>query len=83
MLCVCMCVRACLMTLPPLPSPPLPSPPLPFPPLPFPPRSCWDRFYIGRTPFLVTSDPEMVKEITIKQFDSFSDRTVSRYNCSM
>ena len=35
------------------------------------------RFYIGHTPVLVVADPEMVKEITIKQSANFMDRSVS------
>ena len=35
------------------------------------------RFYIGHTPVLVVANPEMVKEITIKQSANFLDRSVS------
>lgn len=34
------------------------------------------RFYIGHTPVLVTANPEMVEEITIKQSANFMNRTV-------
>ena len=34
------------------------------------------RFYIGHTPVLVVANPEMVKEITIKQSANFMDRSV-------
>ena len=37
---------------------------------------CHTRFYIGNTPVLVTGNPDMVKEITIKQSANFMDRTV-------
>ena len=33
-------------------------------------------FYIGHTPVLVVGNPEMVKEITIKQSSNFMDRSV-------
>ena len=34
------------------------------------------RFYVGHTPVLVVGNPEMVKEITIKQAANFMDRSV-------
>ena len=36
-----------------------------------------DRFYIGPQPFVVISDMEMLKQIMVKDFDNFSDHTVS------
>ena len=63
-------VDLCLFLFSYAPQSPFPSPPCP--------HLC-GRFYLGRTPYLVTSDPEILKEITIKQFDNFSDRTVSLY----
>ena len=39
--------------------------------------NCDPRFYIGHTPVLVVGNPEMVKEITIKQSANFMDRSVS------
>ena len=38
--------------------------------------NCDPRFYIGHTPVLVVGNPEMVKEITIKQAANFMDRSV-------
>ena len=38
--------------------------------------NCGTRFYIGHTPVLVVANPEMVKEITIKQSANFMDRSV-------
>jgi len=35
------------------------------------------RFYIGRQPGVLVSDLELVKNITVKDFDDFSDRFVS------
>lgn len=36
--------------------------------------------YLGTQPTIVVSDPEMVKEITIKQFWNFSDRNAVSLN---
>ena len=36
------------------------------------------RFYLGRSACVVPTDPELIKEITVKDFDSFTDRVVSR-----
>lgn len=36
-----------------------------------------DRFYLGRSPCVMPRDPELIKEITVKDFDSFTDRVVS------
>ncbi|XP_028516558.1 cytochrome P450 3A8-like [Exaiptasia diaphana] len=32
------------------------------------------KFYVGRRPALVVSDPEMIKEIMVKEFDKFRNR---------
>ena len=32
------------------------------------------RFYGGTTPFIVTTDPEMVRQFAIKKFDCFENR---------
>jgi len=37
-------------------------------------------YYIGRKPFIVVTDLEMIKAITIKDFDYFVDRDVSYSN---
>ena len=34
-------------------------------------------FYLGRNPCVMPTDPELIKEITVKDFDSFTDRVVS------
>ena len=39
-----------------------------------------NRFYIGHTPVLVVGNPEMVKEVTIKQSANFMDRSVGTAN---
>jgi len=35
------------------------------------------RFYVGQRPYLLVADPEMVKQVTVKEFNSFVDREVS------
>ena len=35
------------------------------------------RFYVGSTPWILVLDPELIKQITVKDFDSFMDRLVS------
>ena len=35
------------------------------------------RFYLGRTPCILLRDPELIKQVTVKEFDSFIDRPVS------
>ena len=35
------------------------------------------RIYFGMTPFLFISDVDMIKDVTVKQFDKFVDHTVS------
>jgi len=35
------------------------------------------RVYIFREPFLVVADPDMIKEILVKEFSKFHDRKVS------
>ena len=35
-------------------------------------------YYIGAQPYIVVLDPNMIKEITIKQFDNFTERRVSK-----
>lgn len=35
------------------------------------------RYYEGSMPVIVTSDPEMIKEVFIKQFNNFYGRRVS------
>ena len=37
------------------------------------------RIYFGTKPFLFTTDLNMIKEVTVKQFDKFVDRTVSNF----
>ena len=37
------------------------------------------RIYFGSKPFLFITDLNMIKEITVKQFDKFVDRTVSTF----
>ena len=32
------------------------------------------RFYGGTTPYIVTTDPEMVRQFAIKKFDCFENR---------
>ena len=41
------------------------------------------RFYVGHTPVLVVGNPEMVKEITIKQSANFMDRSVCLHGLHM
>lgn len=36
--------------------------------------------YFGKIPIIVVSDPDMVKEIAIKQFWAFSDRNAIKMN---
>ena len=33
-------------------------------------------YYVGAAPNILVVDPEMIKQITVKEFDSFMDRTV-------
>ena len=40
------------------------------------------RFYLGTVPWLVVSDLDMLKQILVKEFDSFADRPVSVCACS-
>ena len=35
------------------------------------------RIYFGTTPFLLIADLDMIRDVTVKQFDKFVDRTVS------
>jgi len=35
------------------------------------------RFYVGQRPYLLVADLEMVKQVTVKEFNSFVDREVS------
>jgi len=35
------------------------------------------RLYVGNVPTLVISDPEILKQITVKQFAKFTNRVVS------
>ena len=37
----------------------------------------FNRFYIGSMPMLKVTDVDMLKQILVKEFDSFSDRPVS------
>ena len=39
---------------------------------------CFCSYYIGAQPYIVILDPNMIKEITIKQFDNFTERRVSK-----
>lgn len=42
------------------------------------------RYYEGSLPVVVTSDPEMIKEVFIKQFHNFHGRRVSvRETCKL
>ena len=34
-------------------------------------------FYLGRNPCVMPTDPELIKKITVKDFDSFTDCVVS------
>ena len=36
-----------------------------------------DRFYLGKIPSMMVADLEMIKQITVKEFDSFVNRMVS------
>ena len=38
------------------------------------------RLYLGPTPIVVVADPDMLKEIMVKHFDSFTDRVVCATN---
>ena len=35
------------------------------------------RIYFGTTPFLLITDLDMIRDVTVKQFDKFVDRAVS------
>ena len=37
------------------------------------------RIYFGRTPTIYVRDPEMIKQITIKDFECFIDHPVSKH----
>jgi len=41
------------------------------------------RFYLGLRPTVMVVDPEMIKQITVKEFSSFMDREVSHGNMNM
>jgi len=41
------------------------------------------RFYLGVRPTVMVVDPEMIKQITVKEFSSFMDREVSHGNMNM
>ena len=38
--------------------------------------ACCYRYYVGVRPMILVADPEMLKQITVKEFDSFMDRPV-------
>lgn len=38
---------------------------------------CMYSYYMGQIPCLLVTDPEVAKQITVKQFDSFTNRLVS------
>ena len=35
------------------------------------------RFYLGKAPCMMVADLDMIKQITVKEFDSFVNRVVS------
>ena len=37
----------------------------------------WSRYYRGQHPYMMVADLEMVKQVTVKEFNSFMDREVS------
>jgi len=37
----------------------------------------WSRYYRGQRPYMMLADLEMVKQVTVKEFNSFMDREVS------
>ena len=39
------------------------------------------RIYFGAKPFLYITDLNMIREVTVKQFDKFVDRTVRNFLC--
>lgn len=43
----------------------------------------FSRFYLGLRPTVMVVDPEMIKQITVKEFSSFMDREVSHGNMNM
>lgn len=41
------------------------------------------RMFLFRQPFLMVADPDMIKEILIKEFPKFHNRKVIRLHCTV
>ena len=39
------------------------------------------RFYVGLRPTVMVVDPEMIKQVMVKEFNTFMEREVSPNNC--
>ena len=40
----------------------------------------WYRLFTGQTPFILLTDLDIMKQVMVKEFDSFPDRPVSNVN---